>query len=137
MLLDSWQRIAVLHFLYVGRDGEGSDRSKGKVAGLTPAEKAASRRGVGQVGIGVSELGGEELDEAPLSGGAVRPDGPGQALDPPASEDHQGRQGRGGVHRQRGRRRDLWALLFVLVWPRIGHEDCLLEPSNIISFMLL
>ena len=96
MLLDSWQRIAVLHFLYVGRDGEGSDRSKGKVVGLTRAEKAASRRGVGQVGIGVSELGGEELDEAPLSGGAVRPDGPGQALDPPASGDHQGRQGRGG-----------------------------------------
>ncbi len=66
MLLDGGEGVAVLYLVDLGRDGDGRDSSKGKVVGLTPAEKAASRRGVGQAGIGISDLGGEELDQAPL-----------------------------------------------------------------------
>ena len=102
MLLDGREGIELLHLLDIGRHGEGGDFPQGQVAVLTPGEEAAGCGGVGGAGIGVSDLSGEELKEAPLSRGAGLPDGGGQALDPPAAGNQE--RGRGPGHRQRGRR---------------------------------
>ena len=87
VLLGGGQGIAVLHVVDIGSHGKGGDGPERQVAGLAPGEEAGGRGGVGQPGIGVCDLGGEELEEEPLGGGASLPDGPGQALDAPASGD--------------------------------------------------
>ena len=75
VLLDGGQGIAVLHLVDIGSHGKGRDGPEGQVAGLAPREEAGGR--VGEAGIGVRDLGGEELDQAPLAGIlAVRVDEP-------------------------------------------------------------
>ena len=73
MLLDGGQGIAVLHLLDLGGHGKGCDPAKGEVGVLAPPEEAGSHGYIGQPRNGVSDLGGEELDEAPLGGGVGFP----------------------------------------------------------------
>ena len=110
VLLDGGQGMALLHLLDIGRHGEGNDFPQGQVVVLAPREEAAGRGGIGEAGIGIADLGGEELKQAPLGGRAGVPHRSGKAFDPPASGDQQGRRGRGVLHRQSGRRQGLRTL---------------------------
>ena len=77
VLLHGRQGMMLLHLLDVAGDGEGGDIAKGQLPGLAPPEEAPGRGGIGLPGIGVSDLGGEELEQAPLCGGPGGADGPG------------------------------------------------------------
>jgi len=51
--------------LDVGGDEEGLELAERKASRLTPAEKPSDGPGVGAPGVGVADLGGEELDKSP------------------------------------------------------------------------
>ena len=64
MLLDGGGGEPALELLDVGGDGDGLDGLEGQPAVLGPAEELADGLGVGQPGVGVGDVGGEEFEEA-------------------------------------------------------------------------
>ena len=71
MLLDRGGGQLAGELLDVGGDEEGLELSEREASPLAPAEEAAGRLDVGLPGVGVADLGGEELDEPstrPLAG---------------------------------------------------------------------
>ena len=66
VLLDARRREYPGELLDVGRDDHRLDLVEGEASALAPFGEAAHGREVGEAGVGVPDVGGEELPEAPL-----------------------------------------------------------------------
>ena len=69
VLLDARRRERSGELLDVGRDHHGLDLVERDAAAFAPRGETADRGEVGEAGVGVSDVGGEELPEAALGVG--------------------------------------------------------------------
>src|SRR5262249_47538593 len=65
VLLNHLRRALPGQLFYVGGDKHGLDGREASASSLAPFEESSDSPGVGKAGVLVSNVGGEELDEAP------------------------------------------------------------------------